>query len=92
MGAAPLIQQPVEVDLQACFDSQYNGINFHSDKIIVVNVKFIGNCTQFSGGLYFYSDREIDAVGSNTFNVEECRFEGNCAHAGSAVDITPNGF
>ena len=70
----------------------HNETNFHSNQIIILNVTFIRNCAQFGGGLYFYSDREIHAKESNIFNVEECRFEGNRAHTGSAVDITPNVF
>ena len=77
--------------IQVYFDT-HNKTNFHSNQFILYNVTFIKNCAQFGGGLYFYSDHEINAEESNTFNIEECRFESNRAHTGSAVDITPNVF
>ena len=77
--------------IQVYFNT-HNKTNFHSNRFIIFNVTFINNCAQFGGGLYFFSDREINAEESNTFNIEECRFEGNRAHTGSAVDITPNVF
>ena len=77
--------------IQVYFDT-HNRTNFHSNQFIIHNVTFIKNCAQFGGGLYFYSDHEVNAQESNTLNIEECSFEGNRAHTGSAVDITPNVF
>ena len=69
-----------------------NETNFYSNQIIIQNVTFIRNCAEFGGGLYLYSDHEIHAEESNIFSIEGCRFEGNRAHIGSAVDIVPNVF
>ena len=91
MGAAP--GGGIQVYFSSLYFNTYNKTNFHSNQFIIFNVTFINNCAaQFGGVLYFYSDQEINAEESNTFNIEECRFEGNCAHTGSAVDITPNVF
>jgi hypothetical protein len=65
---------------------------FHSNnKFIIYNVSFVNNCALFGGGLYFYSEREV-AMLRNTVEIEDCTFDGNHAHTGSAVDITPNVF
>ena len=60
--------------------------------IHIHNAKFKNNCAHFGGGLYFYSDVERSINLSNTITVEECTFESNSAHTGSAIDITPNVF
>ena len=65
---------------------------FHSNKYAIHNVTFKGNCAWFGGGLYFYSDNEVIMEQSNTVQIEKCTFEGNRAHTGSAIDITPNVF
>jgi hypothetical protein len=68
---------------------------FHSNnKFIIYNVTFVNNCALFGGGLYFYSEREVAMKEAlrNTVEIEDCTFDGNHAHTGSAVDITPNVF
>ena len=64
---------------------------FHSNGFIIHHVTFMSNCALFGGGLYFYSEREFEGA-TNTVEIESCTFEGNHAHTGSAVDITPNVF
>ena len=68
-----------------------NNKNFYSNQFVIHNVTFTRNCAQFGGGLYFYSGREHTSE-SNTFSIKGCRFEGNSAHTGSAVDISPYVF
>ena len=69
---------------------------FHSNKFVICNVTFAGNCAIFGGGLYFYSDHEVhvamNETSPNTVKIENCTFKSNKAHTGSAVDITPNVF
>ena len=66
--------------------------NIKLNHVFIRDVNFKNNCAHFGGGLYFYSDLERSINQSNTITVEECIFEGNSAHTGSAVDITPNVF
>ena len=63
-----------------------------NNNMVIKNVQFTGNCAHFGGGLYFYSDINENTRESNTINIAECIFEGNKAHTGSAVDITPTVF
>ena len=90
-GCSPFNPTASGGGIQMNFDT-HNKTNFHSNQFIIYNVTFVRNCAQFGGGLYFYSDREVNADESNTLNIDKCRFEGNRAHTGSAVDITPNVF
>ena len=55
------------------------------------NVTFKNNTAQYGGGIYFFSNCKTVGT-SNTFSVNHCVFEGNVAHTGSAVDITPDIF
>ena len=73
------------------FGSKKN-LTFRSNKFTIRNVTFTGNCARFGGGLYFYSDSEATVNSENAVQIESCTFEGNQAHTGSAVDITPNVF
>ena len=66
--------------------------NIILNDVYIHNVNFTNNCAHFGGGVYFYSDVEKSINLSNSITVEECTFEGNSAHTGSAVDITPNVF
>ena len=66
--------------------------NIELNHVFIHDTSFKHNCAHFGGGLYFYSDIERSVNQSNTIIVEECTFEGNSAHTGSAVDITPNVF
>ena len=72
------------------------GANPNSKHSVVVhNVTFNRNSAQFGGGLYFYSDvdRYKSAVKhTNVITIDSCTFDGNTAHTGVAVDITPNVF
>ena len=65
-----------------------------SNQLIITRVRFKCNCAQFGGGLYFYSDHDRNYSNKHLsiFTLEECFFEGNKAHTGSAVHITPNVF
>ena len=90
-GCSPFNPAASGGGVQLHFDT-HNKTNFHSNQFILHNVTFIRNCAQFGGGLYFYSNREIKAEESNTFSIEECRFVGNRAHTGSAVDLSPTVF
>ena len=66
---------------------------FHSNNFAIRNVTFKKNCAWFGGGLYFYSDPEVAMKQTlSAVEVEGCTFEGNRAHTGSAIDITPNVF
>ena len=66
--------------------------NIVLNHIYIRDVNFTNNCAHFGGGVYFYSDIEKSINLSNSITVEGCTFEGNSAHTGSAVDITPNVF
>ena len=65
---------------------------FDSNKFVIHNVQFVNNCAHFGGGLYFFSYRERNTGLSNTVEIEHCTYEGNRAHTGSAVDVTPSIF
>ena len=72
-------------------------INFtHSttttNQFIIHNVTFHKNCATYSGGgLRFYSySSDISRNNSNAVEIDKCRFEGNRAHTGSAIVITPS--
>ena len=77
--------------MHVSFATQHRA-NIILNHIYIRDVNFKDNCAHFGGGLYFYSDVERSINLSNTITVEECTFEGNSAHTGSAVDITPNVF
>ena len=66
--------------------------NIMLNHVYIHDVNFKNNCAHFGGGLYFYSDVERSSSLSNTITVDKCTFEGNSAHTGSAIDITPNVF
>ena len=54
------------------------------------NVSFIENCAEFGGGVHFFSywHKQNDYF----LHFDNCTFEKNRAHTGSAVDITPSDF
>ena len=58
----------------------------------LTNVNFIRNCARYGGGIYYYSDRSRLVSNDNTALFDNCSFESNQAHIGSAVDMTPNIF
>ena len=57
--------------------------NFH-------NVNFTKNCAELGGGVFIHSNRLTLSVNSLVF--DSCRFEGNKAHTGSAVDLFPGNY
>ena len=65
---------------------------FESNKYILHNVTFKNNYAQYGGGLYFFSYPKKHTDHSNIVEIKDCKFEGNEAHIGSAVDITPSVF
>ena len=54
------------------------------------NVKFTKNCAELGGGVFMRSSRYNSSDNSILF--DNCKFENNKAHTGSAVDIIPNSF
>ena len=60
----------------------------------LIKVKFVENCAQYGGGVYYYSDRNERSLASTEISVvfNDCCFYNNTAHIGSAVDMTPNIF
>ena len=65
---------------------------FESNMYILHNVTFKNNYAQYGGGLYFFSYPKKHTDHSNIVEIKDCKFEGNEAHIGSAVDITPSVF
>ena len=61
----------------------FNG-RFHT-----FNVTIKHNCAQLLGGLCFFSYHTRNLDHSNKVETEACVFQGNEAHIGSAIDITP---
>jgi hypothetical protein len=58
---------------------------------LVRNVSFIGNCAELGGGAVYSFDHGF-IITNNSVLFDNCTFERNTAHIGSAVDITPNIF
>jgi hypothetical protein len=56
------------------------------------NVKFIRNCAELGGGVFFFSNIWKSSTNKNCLRFESCRFESNKAHTGSAIDMNPNSF
>ena len=54
------------------------------------NVNFIKNCAKYGGGVYYFSDRSEQMPINTTVLFDDCRFERNRAHVGSAVYLTPD--
>ena len=54
------------------------------------NVSFIENCAEHGGGVYFFSHRHDSS--NNSLLFDNCMFERNRAHTGSAIDVTPSSF
>ena len=54
------------------------------------NVNFTNNCAELGGGVYFFSHKQKSSDNSLLF--DNCIFERNKAHTGSAIDMTPNIF
>ena len=56
------------------------------------NVKFVQNCADLGGGVFFFSDIWKSSTNKHLLHFESCKFEGNRAHTGSAIDMNPNSF
>ena len=54
------------------------------------NVKFIRNSAELGGGVFVFSYRTNS--GDNSLQFDNCTFENNEAHIGSAVDLVPSSF
>ena len=59
---------------------------------LVRNVSFVGNCAELGGGVVYSFDRGSNVATNNSVLFDNCTFEQNTAHIGSAVDVTPNIF
>lgn len=56
------------------------------------NVLFQGNCGHLGGGTYFFSNRHANPDTNNSLIFDHCKWQGNYARTGAAVDITPDIF
>ena len=63
----------------------YHWINSTGCEYKLWNVKFNNNCAEFGGGAFFYSNRHNSE--DNSLLLENCTFEKNNAHIGSAIDM-----
>ncbi len=57
----------------------------------ITNVIFENNCAEIGGGVYFYPDHST-VVKENYITFENCLWEGNFAHTGSAINFAPSIF
>ena len=55
---------------------------------IVTNTDFIENCAEQGGGVYHFSGKYSEP--SNSVSFDNCTFQGNRAHMGSAVILPPS--
>ena len=55
------------------------------------NVKFISNCAELGGGVFFFSNI-WKFTSKHSLLFDRCRFQRNKAHIGSAIDMNPNSF
>ena len=71
------------------FDSYLSKSNVTNSHYIIKNVQFIENCAEFGGGVNHISGKQMqsfyDDHGSNSITFDNCSFEGNTAHIGSAI-------
>ena len=65
---------------------------FHSYQALVHGNNFTNNYARFGGGIYLYLYHERSADHSSTVEIEDCTFEFNSAHIGSAIDIASQRF
>lgn len=65
-------------ETEECHDSEYN----------FQNVTFANNCAELGGGIFFFSSKQKSSGCSLVF--DNCAFDRNEAHTGSAIDMTPN--
>ena len=70
----------------------FNSINMIA-KYKLQNLSFTKNCAQLGGGIFFFSHkRSSGANNSKSLLFDNCTFERNSAHIGSAIDLTPHIF
>ena len=71
------------------FDSYLSKSNITNSHYIIKNVQFIENCAEIGGGVNHISGKQLqsfnDDHGSNSITFNNCSFEGNIAHIGSAL-------
>ena len=71
----------------------YNSLSITTEegiKYTLNNVEFVENCAELGGGVYILSTRFNSTDNLMVFN--NCKFEKNRAHTGSAIDFTPCSF
>ena len=62
-----------------------------NSQYLVRNVTFVNNCAIVGGGVYYFSDPgRVDS--SNSIIFDNCTWQGNQAHLGSAFAMIPNYF
>ena len=80
-GAHLTLHTPLHTDSHIS-DSQYS----------LKNVTFKGNCAELGGGVYHFSNRQDvqDIQDSNHMTFDNCTFQKNKAHMGSAIIMPPD--
>lgn len=92
-GCSPDAQTGSGGGAHMTFDT-YNKSNLSLSAFQFINVRFLNNCAEIGGGVYFYSNhRELKTVlNTTTFLLDSCVFIENQAHTGTAIDFAPNIF
>lgn len=73
----------------------WKGFNMiFNSHFIINNVLFFNNCAEYGGGVYYYShhDRLHTDDSMNSMFFDNCTFQRNRAHVGSAVAMIPDIF
>ena len=75
------------------FHLSYNSYNYLLNiitniKYILQNVSFLNNCAEIGGGVHVNSHIWLNSTKSSLL-FDNCTFEGNRAHTGSAIDMAP---
>ena len=67
----------------------FNSINMIAEYKLQ-NLSFTNNCAQLGGGVFFFSHKQSSGANNNkSLLFDNCTFERNRAHIGSAIDLTP---
>ena len=77
------------------FDTDHGTATITHSHYLLTNVSFIENCAELGGGVFYYSNRDTQGVIDNINNsmvFDNCIFERNGAHIGSAVEMVPSMF
>lgn len=77
--------------VQVSYRTSNTEANIHN-LIKFQNVLFQGNCGHLGGGTYFFSNRNANPDTNNSLIFDHCKWQGNYARTGAAVDITPDIF